>query len=219
MLVEPHLLGKRSHQKSNVITDALLIEYEMACGFALDVFNQPQEFSDLSHLFITSDGFQLIADYQDMIEPHLADGEKYSFPALRGVASKINMQIMKIAANLHLLDDGFFHPYIADKHIESAIKIADRLLQHQLKMMRDKGIIGIKAEYQAILELFESNNLPLTYRQIQQVKKNHVAFKGASSVSDAINKTLAEMVQIALLEEVYAASETGKIKTSYRLAQ
>jgi len=218
MLVEPHLLGKRSHQKSNVITDVLLIEYEMACGFALNVFNQPEEFSDLSHLFITSDGFQLIADYQDMIEPHLADGEKYSFPALRGVASKINMQIMKIAANLHLLDDGFFHPYIADKHIESAIKIADRLLQHQLKMMRDKGIIGIKAEYQSILSIFDTEKTP-TERQIIQVKRQANPFKGTTNPSDIIRKALAEMVQVGLLEEIYSASQTGKVKTSYRLAQ
>ena len=219
MLVEPHRLGQRDHKKINQLTERLLIEYSLACGFGLDVFNQPEDFSELTQLFITDKGFEMIADYQNEIEPHLRDGEKYSFPALRGVASKINMQIMKIAANLHLLDKGFFHPYIEDKHVESAIKIADRLLQHQLKMMRDKGIIGIKAEYQSILALFESNNLPLSYRQITEAKRKVNPFKDTQNPSDAIRNALAEMVQVGLLEEVSAANETGKVKTSYRLAQ
>ena len=219
MLVEPHWLGQRDHKKLNKLTDKVLLEYRMACDFALEVFEKPNEFNELSHLFITEKGFELIADYQNEVEPHLRDGEKYSFPALRGVASKINMQIMKIAANLHLLDKGFFQPFIEDKHVESAIKIADRLLQHQLKMMRDKGIIGIKAEYQSILTLFEVNNFPLTYRQIIQSKRNRPPFKDASSPSEAINNALVEMVQTGLLEEVFSASEKGKMKTSYRLAQ
>jgi tRNA uridine 5-carbamoylmethylation protein Kti12 len=219
MLVEPHRLGQRDHKKINQLTERLLIEYSLACGFGLDVFNQPEDFSELTQLFITDKGFEMIADYQNEIEPHLRDGEKYSFPALRGVASKINMQIMKIAANLHLLDKGFFHPYIEDKHVESAIKIADRLLQHQLKMMRDKGIIGIKAEYQSILALFETNNLPLSYRQITEAKRKVNPFKDTQNPSDAIRNALAEMVQVGLLEEVSAANETGKVKTSYRLAQ
>lgn len=219
MLVEPHKLGTRDHSKTNQLSERLVLEYEAFCDFALEVFSQPTDYNELSRLFVTTDGFKLIADYQNTIEPHLADSGKYSFPALRGVASKINMQIMKLAANLHLLDGGFFRPYIDDKHIRAAIQIADRLLQHQLKMMRDKGIIGIKAEWQAILSLFESNNAPLTYRQIIQARYQTKPFKDTQSPSEAIKKTLDELSQADLLESFEIVGDNGKAKTLYRLGQ
>lgn len=140
----------------------------------------------------------MIADYKNAVEPHLADGGKYSFPALRGVASKIDMQIMKIAANLHLLDDGFYYPTIADKHVSSAIRIADRLLQHQRMMMIDKGIIGLKAEYQTILDAFDMAK-ELTERAIIEKKRKVKPFCDISNPREAIRTCLVEMVKSDLL--------------------
>lgn len=213
MLVEPHKLGTRNHKKNGQVSDLLLIEYDKACSFALDVFTTPQDYSDLSHLFISNEGFDLIAEYKNAIEPHLADGGKYSYPALRGVASKINMQIMKIAANLHLLDDGFFQPVIADKHVKSAIQIADRLLQVQLKLMRDKGIIGIKAEYRTILAVFEKKPIATT-REITEAKRKVQPFVDMDNPTEAIKQCLPLMEQQGLLE-----SFTDGKRQVYRMGQ
>ncbi len=213
ILVEPHKLGQRDHTKNNTVSERLLIEYEMACNFALESFTKPADYNDLSNLFISKEGFELIDQYKNAIEPHLADGGKYSYPALRGVASKINMQIMKIAANLHLLDSGFYMPTIADQHIKSAINIADRLLQIQLKLLREKGIIGIKAEYQAILTIFDKEKEP-TERQIINGKRLVKPFVDERDPTKAIRKALDEMVKTGLLESL----QKGKA-TCYMLAQ
>lgn len=218
MLVEPHKLGERDHAIQYKLSELLLIEYANACTFALSAFDNPEEYSEIGTLFITKEGFALITDYKNSIEPELADGRKYSFPALRGVASKINMQIMKIAANLHLIDLEYrmkMSPVIADRHIKSAIAIADRLLQHQRAMMIDKGIIGIKAEYQAIMDYFEIKPIG-SEREIINNKRKVKPFKDSTgNISDEIRQNLAEMVKAGLLSSF--TNEDGK--TSYSLGQ
>jgi hypothetical protein len=219
MLVEAHLLGKRNHKINGFINETLLIAYNNACAFALGTFTNPNEYNELSTLFISKAGFDLIDDYKNAIEPHLADGGKYSYPALRGVASKINMQIMKIAANLYLLTEDYrctLSPNISDSCVKSAVRIADKLLQHQRKMLVDKGFIGLKAEYEAILDLFKDKPLgyELTYRQIQQAKKKVKPFFDMPKPTEAIREALIEIEKQGLLEK----RTDGKMDI-YRLGQ
>lgn len=219
MLVEPHMLGKRDHTLEQSINNEITIKYEITCDFAVDLLKEPRLYDDLSHLFINKEGFKLIAEYKNEIEPFLADGGKYSFTALRGVASKINIQVMKIAANLHLLDNGFWKPEIELKHVKSAIQIADKLLQHQRQLLIDKGIIGLKAEYQTMLRFFEFRDTKLTLRMIQQKCRNVKPFKDMPKASQAIKGCLAEMVKDDLLIKFEEKSETGKPVEVFKLAQ
>jgi Protein of unknown function (DUF3987) len=103
------------------------------------IIRNPKEFEGLSNLTISKNGHSKINQYRNRIEPHLVDGGKFSHVSLRGAASKINMQIMKIAANLHLIDGGEHVPEVADKHVDAAIDIANELLEANLKLCKDNG--------------------------------------------------------------------------------
>ena len=199
-LSEQHMLGTRDHTLIVDSNDALMAEYAAACSFAFDVLETPKHYKDITNLTISKSGHYTIALYRNEIEPHLADGGKFSHISLRGAASKCNMQIMKIAANLHLLDGGSSQSEIADHHVESAIQIANELLEANLALCVDKGIIGVRAEFKSILSLFENSSNARTERNIISVKHKALPFKDfTGDRSKLIRKTLVEMVDQRLL--------------------
>jgi len=215
MINEPSLLGTRKHTVSVAMDADLLQKYAESCQFSESILNKPLAFKELAHLTISEQGFMAIHQYFDKIEPHLANGGKYSYTTLRGAAGKIDMQIMKLAANLHLLDGGQYTPQIADKHVHAAIGIANELLENQMKILQDKGIIGLKAEYESILTMFEVKTVR-SEREIIMNKKCVKPFKDfTGNVPDLIRKSLTEMVDMRLLIKTTATD--GKI--IYQLGQ
>ena len=158
----------------------------------------------------------MIAAYQNKIEPHLLDGARFSHISLRGAASKINMQIMKIAANLHLTcSSKGVSDHIPDSYVESAIDIADALLEANLSLCRNKGLIGIKAEFSAILALFERDSKSRSARTIvMTVHKTKPFCEFTGSKTGLVKKTLGEMVKQGLL----VTTMEGR-KTMYHVGQ
>ncbi len=201
MLAEPHFLGQRDHLKKIHIDPTLEDRYTSACEFSRSVFENPQSADDLYHLNITDTGHRLIAECRNKIEPHLADGGRYSHVSIRGAAGKINMQIMKIAANLYLLERAdSFDPNIPDSMIKSAIGIAHDLLEASLSLCKAKGLIGAKAEFATLLSLFENDNRPRTERQIIQCKSKAEPFKSyTGNKSTLMRESLAALESEGLL--------------------
>jgi hypothetical protein len=204
MLAEAHNLGKRDHSKKYVANN-FIQEFTDRCAIFESVLMDQQKFTGLLALNISDHGFQMIEDYQNTIEQHLSDGEKYSNPLLRGAASKVDMQIMKIASNLCLL--GFdvndrWNKYIDDRHIESAINISNVLLESNLRLCHDKGLMGVKAEITCILKLFiakeDKKRVERAIIQSRSGEKPFDTFNG--NKSQLIKKTLTEMVDQNILE-------------------
>jgi len=78
---------------------------------------------------------------------------------------------------------------IPERHIDAAIGIANELLEANLKLCQDKGILGVKAEFESILSLFEINQKPRTERNIIQAKFRRKPFSEyTGNVSDLIEK-------------------------------
>lgn len=200
LLSEQHKLGTRDHTIEIPINVDLLDKYNSICEpMAKDVLGNRKEYCDLINLKICKEGHKLIAEYRNTIENNLADGGKYSHISLRGAAGKINMQIMKIAANLHLLESQKDET-IAVKHVQSAIDIANAMLEANLKLCIDKGLIGRKAEYVAILRYFEKHSKPISYRDICNSMSRTLPFKNLTgSKSGAVKATLEEMAKQGLL--------------------
>jgi len=210
MLAEYHSLGKRDHTKQANHDRCLVEDYEKACEIVTSVIDEPLDMDNLNNLIISTDAFLSINLYRNKIEPDLIDGGKFSHVSLRGAASKINMQIMKIAANLHLIQEGDYQPNIEDKYVEAAIDIANELLEANLKLCKDKGIMGVKAEFTSILSLFENVQRPRTERNIIQSKSQKVPFKDFSgSKTKLIKETLVEMVKQRLLTVVSVGGVTS----------
>lgn len=224
MIAEKHNLGKRDFKQFAAINRDISQQYADICRhFADHIIEESLKYDDLSHLELCVDGWHAIADYRNSIERHLADGGRYSHIAIRGAAAKVDMQIMKIAANLHLLDDYQRKTTTIDlKHVQAAIGIANAMLETILDLCRDKSIIGDKAEYEAILSLFENGRKPRTEREIIQIKSMTRPFKDyTGNKSDLIRSVLADMVANGVLQVVHLNNEkfNGKPIKAYALAQ
>lgn len=195
MLAEPHFLGVRDHLKKIHIDPTLEENYTNACEFSREIFNEPKNADDLLHLKISDAGHLLIAKYRQRIEPDLADGGRYSHISVRGAAGKINMQVMKITANLYLLDrHDNFDPNIPDSLVKAAIGIAHDLLEANLALCKAKGFIGAKAEFTAILNIFENDSRRKTERQVIQSRSKVAPFKDfTGNKADLVRGTLAAL--------------------------
>lgn len=215
MLAEPHSLGKRDHTK-RIQTDPLLsVSYANHCDLMKSVINDPLTLDELNNLSISDDGFLKINQYRNKIEPDLVDGGKFSHVSLRGAASKINMQIMKIASNLHLLDYDM-QPEIPERHVIAAIDIANELLEANLKLCRDKGIMGVKAEFTAVINYLTGKFGVKSERDILNNIRGVQPFKDfTGNRTQLIKGTLKEMTEQKLLNQSW--DTVGK--SAYTLAQ
>lgn len=231
LLTEQHQLGKRDHTKEHTINPDLLKHYEAICSDLVnDILAHNKTYDDLDSLKLCEKGHQLIAEYRNKLEPLLSDGGKYSHISLRGAAGKINMQIMKIAANLHILDaqpiafveflkvssgnkpEPRVAETIAIKHIDAAIKITEVLLEANLKLCIDKGILGQTAEYRAVLKYLEKQSKPVSVQILKNSLRNTLPFKNLTGdKSTAISETLTKMVADKIIfyhgDGVYSANK------------
>lgn len=208
LLAEGHFLGTRDFLVKKQFYKELIDDYNIICHEIVEnILTSQDEYDDLIELNICSNGWNLINEFRNVIEPNLADGCRYSHIAIRGAAAKIDMQIMKMASILHLLSgDRESFSEIQIHHVKTAIDIAHALIEANLSLCADKGITGRKAEYIAILSLFEHDSRPRTERNIIQSKSGTKPFKELSgNKSKIIRKSLDEMVEDGLLQIVYSA--------------
>ncbi len=198
MLSEPHNLGKRNHLETSAVDAELLGLYEMACDFS--TIEKPVEFESCRELSICTEGWRLINTYRNHIEGDLVDGGRYSHISLRGAAAKVDMQIMKVAANLHILNSIVAGSVIGLESVEAAIKIVHELLEHQLGLLADKGLAGKNAAHEAIMRMFDKAKV-LTDRQIIMSRGNVAPFKDATGHKyELIRVALLEMVELGILQ-------------------
>jgi len=217
MLSEPHYLGRRDFtrdaEKFGFFGDIEKLFYNNKCHFIDEILEDPKRLSDLIPLRLSSRGWQLIDNYRQEIEPHLADGGKFGHAALRGAAGKVDITILKLASNMHLLYDQD-NDLIEDFHVSAAIGIADDLLISSLNLCQSKGISGQKSEFEAILKMFKRKDL-ITEREILQSRKcvePFISFTG--NRSDLIRENLKEMCNQGLL-----SSDASGGKREYKLNQ
>jgi hypothetical protein len=199
MLSEPHNLGKRNHLETTPIDISLLSQYSDKCK-KLTAIESPVEFEECQELKIDANGWRMINEYRNIIEPNLIDGGRYSHVSLRGFAAKVDMQIMKISANLHLLsNDVDVTSTISNEYVKSAILIVNDLLEHQLSMLTDKGLAGKNAAYDAILRMFDKVTV-LTDRKITTSRCNVMPFKDMTGNKyEIIRNVLHELVNLGEL--------------------
>lgn len=216
-LCEPHSLGFRNFSLPPPPPDPSIAEdYQAACDFAKMVFECPVDDEGLLGLSLSDESHAEIGKYRNLIEPHLKDGGKFSHGAIRSAASKINIQIMKIAANLHLCDGDQSNSKIHDWCVISAINICNKILEATLALCKVKGIIGASAEFGAVLSMFETDIKPKTERQIIQSRSRVEPFRSfTGNKSTKIRETLTEMVEQGLLFAVDIVNGA----TLYRIKQ
>jgi hypothetical protein len=176
--VEPHFLGKRDHLARHHQDDNLHFEYEKKCLSLTDKLINQKKYDDLPVLTLSAKGIRLINEYQNEVEPHLIDGGELSSGGLRGGSSKINMQIMKLSANLHILGaDLCMKMQIDDSTIIKVIEMAKDIIVANKRLVTSLGIIGDKAAFDSIMNLFKDNDRPRIERSIITCKVQTAPFK------------------------------------------
>ena len=198
MLAEPHALGSRNFLETSHIDEVYTEEYKKVCAeFASAVLHSPKSFTSLPILTLDSNGWLLIKSYRNKIEPELRDGGKLSHSALRGAASKIDMQIMKIAVNLHLLTGFDLSINVPNELVTAAIGIANDLLFSQVEMLKDKGVMGVKAEWQAVISYLSKRGKGAVVTDIINSLRNTKPFKDTSGNKSALIKTTVSDMVVA----------------------
>ena len=170
MLAEASLLGKRKHGREhrhypnegdqgayNRIMQGLTITATE---------NLPLE--QLPGYRLTRDDWDKVYALQNELEPYLAEGGKYSTQTLKSMVSKADLQVMKIAANLAIMDE--CPPgAIPTQWVDAAIGIVRDMLEYIYRLLIELDVIGTNAlEDSVIAYLSEKRNA--TRRQFQQAK-------------------------------------------------
>ncbi|MEN9897009.1 MAG: hypothetical protein RLZZ66_658 [Pseudomonadota bacterium] len=201
MIAEPHQLGQRNHTKSIPHQPELFREYEKKCLFIKDILDDQARYDDLIKLKITESDWYSINIFKNEIEPYLMDGQHLSHGVIRGAVNKVSMQVMGIAANLHLLEDEGKNTTIDSKHIQTAIDITRQLIQSLYNVCVKKDMIGTHAEFKAILDFFVGK--PESFKPTaQEIKKSRTKVKPFTSYnrkSLRVQQALDQLVEANLL--------------------
>jgi len=105
---------------------------------------------------------------QNELKQHLRDGGKYSTAILKGITVKADIQVMKVAANLAIMDDcppGL----IPSQWVDAAIGMFRDYLESVYYLLIDKGLIGTNALEDSVIA-YLSEKRTATRRQFQQAK-------------------------------------------------
>ena len=200
-LVEQDNLGRRDHERKFTEDTDAWSEYKMMAEKLVEsIFLNPQYLEDLTVLKLCPEGYAAINKFRNQIEPHLDKGQRFSHGSLRGAASKLNIQIMKLAALFHIFSKNRHNDVISLDCVIMSINIAYSLLEANRAICISKGLFGQKAEWLAIIKMFEKDNRPKLERQILDSRKCVKPFKDiAGSKYPPIKKALAEMVEAGVL--------------------
>ncbi|EIJ33556.1 DUF3987 domain-containing protein [Thiothrix nivea] len=210
---EPTQQGTRDHTRQHYPQAYSQNVYNRIVGeLAKRALEQPQDFEDLPAYRISSSDWHKIYLFRNELEPHLADGGKYSTATMRGVASKVDMHIMKLAALLACL---YEHPTgeIPSQFIDAAISIMKDMLDNTLSLLFKIGVIGFNAEEHQIID-YLGNRKGATRRQVQEAKAKVKPFRESQSPYKAISGTIDRLIQKGVVVE---ALEIGHDGTERRL--
>jgi len=208
MWVEANLLGKRDHTNIYVPDKGIETAYRMEVDKIMSHFSQtkPLSFDDLHSMSISAEGWQLIGQFKNELEPAIADGRELSFSMMRSIVSKIDIQVMKIAACFHLLGGGASPlPEINADNVKAAINIVRALTLGVKGICEDLGLVGKNAEFEAILHGFTKFD-SRTVNQLVDSRRKVKPFSSYTDKPDKIRSALDEMVKADIL----ALSESGK---------
>lgn len=106
---------------------------------------------------IEKEAWDLIIEQKQDMEQSLADNEKYDASMFRGMWSKMDIQIMKVAATLHVYSGKTEAQMIDVEAIQVSIAIVKELLRGVVSICEKKGFIGKSVEEESIEEYMSKN--------------------------------------------------------------
>ena len=171
---------------------------------------QPQDFDDLPSYRISGGDWNRIYLFRNELEPHLKDGGKYSTATMRGVASKVDIHIMKLSSLLACLYD---HPVgeIPSHFIDAAMGIMKDMLDNTLNLLFKIGVLGFDSEEGCIIE-YLGDKKSATRRQVQQAKAKVKPFSESVKPNETIRNTIDRLIQRGIVGESEEFDPMGNSK-------
>lgn len=216
MIEEPTQQGTRDHTRQCYTEEYSRNVYNRIMGeLAARALEQPQDFDELQAYRISSGDWHRINLFRNEIEPHLADGGKYSTATMRGVASKVDMHIMKIGALLACL---YEHPIgeIPSQFIDAAMGIMKDMLDNTLSLLFKIGVVGFNAEEEQIID-YLGKQKGATRRQMKGAKAKVKPFVESQSPYAAIDEAINRLIQKGVVSETSEFGSDGKEAKTLRL--
>jgi hypothetical protein len=203
VLSEPGFEGKRDFLVDNEMDKALYVEYCNMCRGVADILavrgGVTENIDRINMLSLSSNGYLMIAKVKQELEPHLATGGKYSSPTAMSMASKIDIQIMKIASLLYIFsdEDKYYDNLIPDAYVQQSINLCRALFEYAVEMMGALCMTGIGAEKDVILDIFEkTNNRQRSLQDIKNTARKRPEFKHLNgSCMPRIEEVVLEMAR------------------------
>lgn len=200
MIVEPTQLGTRDHLSHYYPQEYSQNVYNRILrDLTNKALTSPTEFTELPQFHIAKADWVKIHSFRNEIEPHLADGGKYSTATMRGIASKVDMHIMKIATLLAIIDDQS-NCQLPSHYVEAAINIMRDMLEHALSLLVKTGVVGFNAEDSSLIE-YLGKNKGATRRQVAQAKAKLKPFKESVNPHDTIRATIERLITMKVVVE------------------
>ena len=216
MINEPTKQGTRDHTRQHYPQEYSQNVYNRIVGAVAKVaIEQPQDFEDLPAYRIAASDWHKIYLFRNEIEPHLADGGKYSTATMRGIAAKVDMHIMKLAALLACLHECPIG-LIDSRFVDAAIGVMKDMLDYTLSLLFTIGVIGFDAEEGVIID-YLGNRKGATRRQVQEAKAKVKPFKESQSPYAAIGGTIDRLIQKGVVSETSEFDHNGKECRTLRL--
>ena len=202
---EPTQQGYRDHTKKHYPNEYSQNVYNrIVKELAEKVLTSTEDFGNLPAYRIAASDWQRIYLFRNEIEPHLKDGGKYSTTTMRGIASKVDMHIMKIAALLaHLYD--YAVGAIPSQFIDAAMSIMGEMLEYTLNLLVDLEVIGLNAFESSIIAYLGKQ--PKATRRL--IRTNQYRAKPWSEIpKDSLTAKINETVDSLISKRIVIESET-----------
>ena len=200
LLAEGHNLGNRDMMTDKPIDQSLVENYKQIitplCNIAIPTDNPVND--EPMHLSISNEGWFFIKSYRQHIEKELKEGGLYSSETLRGTAAKVDINIMKIAANIHLTDSKNLYgigveSVLSIESVKSAIQVVDELLTGNRAISISKDFIGSRAEANAILNWFDRRGNK-QWKSLNDIKRGVREVKPFTAIKENRQKVISEAV-------------------------
>lgn len=206
-IVEPNSGGERDFINGKEFNYYLIDELKTALQPLIEMIltaeniTEPKSLYDLAMLEISKEAYRELNEFRQSMENHLKIGGLFyeSKLDMMGTLSKCEIHALKIAACLHLLDDGCYEPEIADKHVTAAIGIVTDIFMSYSALLAGESIAGEKAQYEKILAYLEKSTKPRTIREIRDNLKGRKPFT-MPNASVVIREVVESMIDHDVLE-------------------
>lgn len=166
-------------------------------------------FSNLKPIKLSSEAWDLLYGLQDDVEPDLGPGGRYHAHIFSSMWSKLDIQVMKVAATLWLMEGKSHQQEIDVDTVKVAATVVIAIFKGVVKVCEMKGIVGKSAEEEAVEEYMSKNGrMGKSEREIlNAIRHKKIFAQYGNQCTNMAKEALNALIEKGILQLVV----TGKV--------